>query len=144
MVKGTQNGLYLSLIIRLWYTFGMDNYIKVIQGHYTAAVERMHEFNHVPTIYQAILTTIIDIFTINRHHIVLDNGSFIVYEVIKKPLYGMKIAQVHSVYVPKALRGSGYCSKLLDMIPSEVVLCDIGHEEDKIGSIYARKRNTRK
>jgi len=111
----------------------MVNYIIKAKAHYTASLE-LGAKN--PTWWKAVYTVLLDIIICNRRTIQFDDGSHVVYSIIKKPLHDIVVAYIIGIYVPKSNRHSGVASELLDKIPHDVVIN--GKGKVKIGELYVR------
>lgn len=115
--------------------------INFIKSKLEVAKEHIenYDINHTPTIMQAIHAALIDYILYN---VIYDDetGAYLVYEVIRKPTLGIRVANITSIYVPKKHRFKGVASELINRIPENIVIGDTDAKNSKsyshCGNIY--------
>lgn len=118
-------------------------YWQITKNHYDAAIEHIESngLNHKPTMFQAFRVTLHDIL-FNKTIYLSEYKSHLVYEVIKMPTLGIRMANVIRVYVPKEHRGKGAVSKMLDVAhkKEDVIISGKGNYGE-IGRLYVARTN---
>lgn len=110
-------------------------------NHYKSALEHIEKnhINHTPTIFEAFRVTIYD-FLFNKTIFDKTTKSHLVYEIIKNPTLGIRVANVIRIYVPEHHRGKGIVSKMLDKIPEKIVISGEG-KHGEVGRLFVSRIN---
>ena len=116
---------------------------QITLNHYNAAVEHIKENNipyHKPTMFQAFRITLYDLL-FNKTIYNKKYKAHLVYEVIKYPTMGMRMANIIRIYVPKEHRGNGVASKLINSINEKYVISGKGEDHEEVGRLYRVRTN---
>ena len=122
----------------------MLDLMQISRNHLEAAKEHLSKSDliHMPTIWQAIRTTLSDMI-FNKTIYIKEYQAHLVYEVQKSHTLGLRIANVIRVYVPKEHRGKGIATIMYDKIKENIVIGG-ANDRDKyryIGSLYVIREN---
>ena len=114
---------------------------QVTKNHYNAALEHIESSNieHTPTIFQAFRITLYDLL-FNKTIFLNEYKSHLVYEIVKNPALGIRVANVIRVYVPKEHRGKGVVSDMLDLIKEKTVISGKG-KYGEVGRLCIARAN---
>ena len=91
-------------------------FIKMMKSRHTLAIEQIDEYGleHTLSWWQVFAQCLSDY--VFNNVIILDNASYIVYEIVNKRTLGLKACNVISIYVPKSLRNKGIATSMLWLI----------------------------
>jgi len=119
----------------------MINIFKITKNHLTAAKEHIKRENisHTPTLFQALRITLFDLFH-NKTIYHKETNSHLVYEIVKVPTLGIRVANVIKIFVPKEHRGQGVASLMLDEIKENTVISGKG-KYGEVGRLYLSRTN---
>ena len=115
--------------------------LNITKSHYNVALEHITENKliHTPTYFQALKITLHDTLF---NKTIYDNKSksHLVYEVVKMPTLGLRVANVIRIYVPKEYRGENIASSMLDKIKEKKVISSRGNYGE-VGRLYVSRIN---
>ena len=115
---------------------------QITKNHYNAALEHIkaNDIDHTPTMLQALRMTLYDLI-FNKTIFIKEYNAHLVYEVLKVPTLGLRVANVIRIYVPKEHRGKGVASNMLDLIKEKTVISGKGKDDEEIARLYRVRDN---